>query len=416
MPSSPSSISLNDVNIETQKGSQTLVSLNDDIFRRLSGISTTSGTQSSLSDAYGDSNPILNSYTITADPGYYDVPQTLTVYLNKAAIQNTDVSATVVTGTPYNQTSVISLFTIAAGNTSGSYNFTPSAAQWAAQNTFTITSTKVSGSIQFVLDLSPTPSYSLSGSSGFNENASSTYTVTTTNVPNGTTLYWTVDSVSVSGSPIAASGDLAFYSGSVYINNNSGSFTIYGYYGYYAGSDGTESTEYFNIRLRTDSISGTIVASLTNIALYNVNPPPPPTPPPPPPPPPPKQGGALACSALNTMYGFDKYNIDLWDRWNELSKITLIEQQAYHKLFYPLVKRMHKNKLAKYICEYFAYTRTKAIEQRLNDNNPSIKYWIGRAIFLPPLKFLQLLLKYKLIKPIAKKDIAEVLRLLRKNK
>ena len=91
-----------------------------------------------------------------------------------------------------------------------------------------------------------TPTYSL-GNASTNEGASATANVTTTNVANGTTLYWTVD---------ATTADVSITSGSFSINTNTGSFTIP------AIADSlTEGSETYNIRVRTGSTAGTIVAS-----------------------------------------------------------------------------------------------------------------------------------------------------------
>ncbi len=92
------------------------------------------------------------------------------------------------------------------------------------------------------------PTYSASNLS-INEGASGSVTVTTTNVTNGTTLYWTVN---------ATTADVPTLSGSFTINSNSGSFTIS------AIADLiTEGVETYTISVRTGSISGPIVAEST---------------------------------------------------------------------------------------------------------------------------------------------------------
>jgi hypothetical protein len=93
-----------------------------------------------------------------------------------------------------------------------------------------------------------TPTYSVANAST-NEGASATANVTTTNVANGTTLYWTVN---------ATTADVSTTSGSFTINANAGSFTIP------AIADSlTEGTEFYTISVRTGSTAGTIVASST---------------------------------------------------------------------------------------------------------------------------------------------------------
>jgi hypothetical protein len=94
----------------------------------------------------------------------------------------------------------------------------------------------------------PGPTYSVSNAST-NEGASATANVTTTNVANGTTLYWTVD---------ASTADVSTTSGSFTISSNAGSFTIPA-----IADSTTEGTEYYTISVRTGSTAGTVVASST---------------------------------------------------------------------------------------------------------------------------------------------------------
>ena len=94
----------------------------------------------------------------------------------------------------------------------------------------------------------PTPSYSLGTVSNMNEGANQTISVTTSNVSNGTTLYFSID----------GSGDFTSHSGSFTISGNSGSFTISS-----IGDQTTEGNETKTLRLRTGSTSGTQVDSAT---------------------------------------------------------------------------------------------------------------------------------------------------------
>ena len=93
-----------------------------------------------------------------------------------------------------------------------------------------------------------TPTYSVANTST-NEGASATANVTTTNVANGTTLYWTVN---------ATTADVSTTSGSFTISSNAGSFSIP------AIADSlTEGTETYTISIRTGSTAGTVVATST---------------------------------------------------------------------------------------------------------------------------------------------------------
>lgn len=90
--------------------------------------------------------------------------------------------------------------------------------------------------------------YAVSAPASINEGSSGTINVSTTNIANGTTLYWTV----------TPSGDFATASGSFSINSNAGSFTVSP-----TADLTTEGPETGTIQIRTGSTSGTIVASDT---------------------------------------------------------------------------------------------------------------------------------------------------------
>ena len=99
-----------------------------------------------------------------------------------------------------------------------------------------------------------------------------TYTVTTTNVPNGTVLYWTTIQSSANA-PIQAN-DVNGFTGTVTINNNSGSFTRTA-----IADETTESTEYFGTELRTGSVAGPVVVSGRFAAIQDTSKTPAPPPP-----------------------------------------------------------------------------------------------------------------------------------------
>lgn len=95
---------------------------------------------------------------------------------------------------------------------------------------------------------SSSPTYSVTAPASINEGSSGTMNVSTTNVGNGTTLYWTVE----------PAGDFGTTSGSFSISSNAGSFTVTP-----SADQTTEGAETGTIRIRTGSTSGTIVASDT---------------------------------------------------------------------------------------------------------------------------------------------------------
>jgi hypothetical protein len=102
------------------------------------------------------------------------------------------------------------------------------------------------------------PTYTFSSvPTSINEGASGTYIVTTTNVSNGTTLYWTVNYST------ALNADFVASSGTFTINNNTGQFTVSP-----VADVTTEGPETFTVSVKIGSISGTVVAS-TNIQTIN---------------------------------------------------------------------------------------------------------------------------------------------------
>lgn len=102
------------------------------------------------------------------------------------------------------------------------------------------------------------PSYAFSAASySVTEGQSSTITVNTTNVSNGTTLYW-----SLASDP---GNDIITDSGSFTISSNTGSFSVSALF----DSAYTESTETLTLQLRTGSTSGTI-QDTANLNIINV--------------------------------------------------------------------------------------------------------------------------------------------------
>jgi len=98
-------------------------------------------------------------------------------------------------------------------------------------------------------------------SSSINEGAALTVNVSTGNVANSTTLYYTLTN----------SGDFTTSSGSFTINNDAASFTVTP-----TADATTEGSETFQIEIRTDSISGTIVATSSTITINDTSITPPP--------------------------------------------------------------------------------------------------------------------------------------------
>ena len=92
--------------------------------------------------------------------------------------------------------------------------------------------------------------------SSISEGVAGTFNINTTDVDNGTTLYWTV---------LSNAGDFAVASGSFTITSNAGSFTLTPTQDFV-----TEGSESFTVAVRTGSISGTIVATSSPVIINDV--------------------------------------------------------------------------------------------------------------------------------------------------
>ena len=120
----------------------------------------------------------------------------------------------------------------------------------------------------------PTPTYSITPSSTIpNEGSYLEFSVITSNVTNGTVLYWEALGEPGEIAPIGADFEGSM-TGTVTINSNAGTF------GFLIFEDQlTEGEEVFRVRLRTGSITGPIVASTDAIFIQDTSLDPPPPPP-----------------------------------------------------------------------------------------------------------------------------------------
>jgi hypothetical protein len=95
-----------------------------------------------------------------------------------------------------------------------------------------------------------------------NEGTVVTFTVATTEVADATTLYWTVAGTDVDAGDFVS----ASTSGSITITGNAASFTTT-----VRNDSSLEGYEYYVVQLRTDSISGAVVAVSQNIAILDTS-------------------------------------------------------------------------------------------------------------------------------------------------
>ena len=104
----------------------------------------------------------------------------------------------------------------------------------------------------------PAPTYSFDSiPTSIDEGSAGTFNVTTTNVSNGTILYWTI---------ATNSGDFGTTSGSFTVTSNAGSFTVTP-----TSDSTTEGSETFTIALRTVSTSGTVVATSSTVTINDTS-------------------------------------------------------------------------------------------------------------------------------------------------
>ena len=223
--------------------------------------STTNKTinDTSLSASYSASSPssVNEGSALVCTVTTTNVADSTTLYWTTSHTSTTDADFTANNGS----------FTI--NSNSGTFNVTPSAdATTEGAETFTvqIRTGSVSGTIVATLpsvtvnDTSLTPTYSFSSASSVDEGASLACTVTTANVADSTTLYWTINHTTTSAA------DFTSTSGSFTVTSNSGTFSIP------VASDTltSEGAETFTVEIRTGSTSGTIVETSSSITVNDV--------------------------------------------------------------------------------------------------------------------------------------------------
>jgi hypothetical protein len=155
------------------------------------------------------------------------------------------------------------------------------------------------------------PEYNIGGPTTVNEGVPATFTVTTNNVQNNTTLYWTTNSLS-SPQPVGSDFTDGLTSGNVVVNNNTAIITRTP-----SSDQATEGVENFSISLRTQSVSGPIVAISNSVSINDtsttapVPPPEPPAPEPDPVPPavpePPAESFTFSVTPTQSSYTFNEY-------------------------------------------------------------------------------------------------------------
>ena len=153
-------------------------------------------------------------------------------------------------------TGSFSVSPLADAGTEGPETFTASVRTGSISGTPVVTSNAIT--INDTSQAAPVPTYTVSTTaSSVNEGSSLTFTVTTTNVTNGTTLNWAVSNA----------GDFATSNGTVTINSNTGIFTVT------PRADATteSAAETFTASVYTGSITGLPVATSGQITINDTS-------------------------------------------------------------------------------------------------------------------------------------------------
>lgn len=131
----------------------------------------------------------------------------------------------------------------------------------ATSSTVTITDNSITLEPSYAFSLAENTTAEAGGETSY------TFTVNTTNVANGTTLYWDIKPDIVSS--VSASDLTTGSSGSFTIQNNTGSIIIT-----FVDDYTKEGPEYLQLRLRTGSVSGSVVASSGVVTIPDSSKPP----------------------------------------------------------------------------------------------------------------------------------------------
>jgi plastocyanin len=209
--------------------------------------------------------PGLSSFTVSPAANAVDEGSTLTINVTTTNVtDNTQLYWTVTNAADFSVSS--GSFTV-TGN-SGTFTVNPDAdVLTEGVQTFVvqIRTGSISGTIVgtsnaiTINDTSQAPPASYTSSSSANdvdEGSPLTITVTTSNVADATTLYWTATN--------AADFDVS--SGSFTINSNTGSFTVTP-----TADTSTEGAETFDVEIRIGSTVGTVVDTLTSITINDTS-------------------------------------------------------------------------------------------------------------------------------------------------
>ncbi len=189
-----------------------------------------------------------------------NVADSTVLYWSTSNITTTDpdFSATSGTTTITSNSGSFSLPTVADSTTEGAETF--GITLRSGSQSGPIVASTTNKTINDTSQTPPPPSYSASSASSINEGSALGVTVTTTNVSDGTTLYWTTNHTTTNAA------DFSSNSGSFTITSNSAVFNVP-----VVADSTTEGSETFTVEIRTTSTSGTIVATLPSVTVNDTS-------------------------------------------------------------------------------------------------------------------------------------------------
>ena len=229
-------------------------------FSELAGTTSIRAFFDPIDYAFGTIPSSINegsSGTFNVDTTNISNGTTLYWTINHVTTTSADFSATSGSFTINSNIGSFNITTIADSATEGGETFTVSIRTDSTSGTIVATSNSVTvndtsiGEASFTFGAIP---------SSINEGSSGTFNLNTTNISNGTTLYWSIIHITTGGADFSAT------SGSFTINSNTGSFSITT-----IADSATEGGETFTVSIRTDSTSGTIVATSNSVTVNDTS-------------------------------------------------------------------------------------------------------------------------------------------------
>lgn len=244
-------ISLTSLDTWGSSANTTLIA-NAELFGGGYGGSNTVGTVSPTYSVSGSPTTVNEGTAVTFTVNTTNVASGTTLYWTSSSASDTSPSSG--SFTINNNTGTFSTTVLVDSLTEGTETFTASVRTGSISGSVVATSNSIT-----INDTSqtPAPTYSVSpNASSVNEGSSVTFNVNTTNVSNGTTLYWTSSNTT----------DVTPTSGSFTVNSNAGSFSVTA-----IADSVTEGAESFTVSIRTVSTSGTVVATSSSVTINDTS-------------------------------------------------------------------------------------------------------------------------------------------------